>query len=154
EFGCWCYVPFATRRPTHYNAAANCINDFGLASHSKCNICQWAESQDFDPRIGKSTLNDRIYGVERIRAPGLGSVAVIAQTIVSMNPLRRYKLAQKRLCCPGKYGRVRSTKLDSVQNVLCGLFDGHIASNDCNCRDVNVRGPQRHNERHYVVRAT
>ena len=79
-------------------------------------------------------------------------IAVIAQPVLAVKPIRALVLAAQRLLRSDKYRNMRVAKFGGVQRISRRLLDADISRDGRNRQHANLRRAQRHDQRHGVVR--
>jgi hypothetical protein len=72
--------------------------------------------------------------------------SLIAQPVVSMEPIRKFILAHERLCSALINGNVLTTQLLDVKNVGSRLLNADVARNGGNSGNANTWSAHRHNQ--------
>ena len=144
-------VAFAARGPAHDDATAYVADDAWVALEGQGEIGEGAQGDDFDAGVGNDCGDDGVDGVYRVGGTMMRDVAMVAESVGSVKPLRGFQGACERLRGARVNGDVRAAEFDGAEGVAGALIHGDVASDDGDGDDFYERGTERHDEGDCVV---
>ena len=95
--------------------------------------------------------DDRLDRVLALGRALRGRVAVIAEAVLAMKPMRVLQRARQRLACAHEHGRVGAADLGGQKRVAGRLLEADVAGDRRQAKHPHVRVGERHDDRDRVV---